>query len=152
MAEAPHTTARASSDLALVAARDLTVAVSRLRRRLHELRGEDGLTPSQTSVLSRLEKDGPATASELAVAERVRPQSMTATVAVLVERGLVRREPDPDDGRRQCLALTDHAHAWITDTRRVRNEWLAATLQQELTTEELSTVVQAIALIERAML
>ncbi|MFR9780456.1 MarR family winged helix-turn-helix transcriptional regulator [Micromonospora sp. MS34] len=152
MAETPRTTTPTSSDLALIAARDLVVVLSRLRRRLRELRGEDGLSPSQTSVLKRLEESGPATASELAAAERVRPQSMAATVAVLVERGMVSRAPDPDDARRQRLALTDQARTWIRDNRRVRDEWLAAALQEELTTEELATVVRALALVERATL
>jgi DNA-binding transcriptional LysR family regulator len=40
--------------------------VSRLRRRFREVADVGDLPPSQTSVLSRLSKSGPATASELA--------------------------------------------------------------------------------------
>ncbi|WP_190824596.1 hypothetical protein [Saccharopolyspora pogona] len=43
------------------------MAVSRLRRRLKELTGEGDLTPAQASVLARLDKDGAASASELAM-------------------------------------------------------------------------------------
>ncbi|MGW5670248.1 MarR family winged helix-turn-helix transcriptional regulator [Micromonospora sp. NPDC003776] len=148
----PDPTRGATGDRALVAARDLVVVFSRLRRRLRGLRAEDGLSPSQTSVLKRLEESGPTTASELAAVERVRPQSMAATVAVLVDRGLVRRDPDPDDARRQRLALSDAGRAWISDTRRLRDEWLATALQKELNAAELDTVIRALALVERATL
>ena len=66
---------------AVRAAHDVVTVLSRLRRRLKELAPGDGLTPSQTSVLSRLDKEGPASASALASAERVRPQSIAATLA-----------------------------------------------------------------------
>ena len=106
------------------AAHDLRVVFSRLRRRLREVDDTDELTPSQMSVLSRLGKEGAATASDLAAAERVRPQSMAATLAALDQCGLVVRRPDPDDGRRQLVSLSPAG----TARRRppaAREEWLA---------------------------
>lgn len=44
-------------------------------------------------VLSRLERDVPATASSLARAEGMRPQSMAATVLALTEARLVTARP-----------------------------------------------------------
>ena len=64
-------------------------------RRLRQLRPDGELTLSQTSALVRLDRDGPATSSELAAREGIRPQSMGAIVAALCERGLVARDPDP---------------------------------------------------------
>jgi hypothetical protein len=78
------------------AAHEVRVAVGRLRRRLRESHDRDELTPSQTSLLSRLDREGPHTASELAAAEGVRPQSVAASLAVLAERGMVSR---PTGGR-----------------------------------------------------
>ena len=57
------------------AAQELRVGVGRLRRRFREVTDRRELTPSQVSVLSRLWKEGPSTASGIAAAERVRPQS-----------------------------------------------------------------------------
>ena len=71
------------SESAVVGARELRVMFSRLRRKLTELATEDDLTPSQTAVLIRIAKNGPASTSELAGAERVRPQSMATTLAGL---------------------------------------------------------------------
>ena len=86
------------SDAAVQAARDLRVVFSRLRRRIREVAQDADLTPSQESALSLAGKHGAATASALAAAEGVRPQSMATTLAALEQHGLIRRTPDPDDG------------------------------------------------------
>ena len=47
-------------------AEDLRSLVGKLKRRLREQAGPEDLTPSQVSILLRLEKDGPTTVSNLA--------------------------------------------------------------------------------------
>src|SRR5882672_9778771 len=85
---------------------DLRVLIGKLKRRLREQAHTGDLTWSQMSVLSRLEREGPATVTTLARAEGVRPQSMGATVSVLEEAGLVSGAPDASDGRQTILSLT----------------------------------------------
>ncbi|MET8636671.1 MarR family winged helix-turn-helix transcriptional regulator [Streptomyces sp. NPDC004096] len=131
------------------AARDLRVVFSRLRRRMREVAGEEGLTPSQVSALTLISKGGAATASALASAEGVRPQSMAATLAVLEQLGLIRRSPDPDDGRRQLVTLSDAGRERVEGDRQARQEWLARTLQDRYTEEERQTVLEALSLMER---
>ncbi|GAA2482902.1 MarR family transcriptional regulator [Winogradskya humida] len=123
--------------------------VGRLRRRLKEVAGLDDLTPSQTSVLSRLSKDGAASASDLAAAERVRPQSIAATLAVLAERAMIERRPDPHDGRRQLISLTTHGRELIEGSRQAREEWLAKALDERCTEQERQTIIAALALLEK---
>lgn len=137
-----------SPDPAL-AARDLRVLVGRLRRRLREVDDVQELTASQLAALGRLDRDGPASTSDLAKAERVRPQSMAATVAVLEERGLIARRPDPDDGRRQLIELTPTADEVVSGSRRARDEWLERALRERFTDQELATVTAALTLLER---
>ena len=139
----------AVSSAAAHAAADLRVLLGRLRRRLKEVDNSDGITASQLSVLSRLDREGPAAPGELAAAERVRPQSMGATLAALEERALIGRRPDPVDGRRQVVSLSDAGVEVITGTRRVREEWLARALQDRYTEAERATIVEALALLER---
>jgi DNA-binding MarR family transcriptional regulator len=131
------------------AARDLRVVVGRLRRRLKEVGSSLDLTPSQTSVLSRIANEGPITASELAAAERIRPQSMAASLAVIEERGMIRRDPDPADGRRQLISLTTETREVIEGDRQVREEWLASAMQDRYSSAELKVVIEALGLLER---
>jgi DNA-binding MarR family transcriptional regulator len=141
--------ARTLAPSSVRAARDLRVAVSRLRRRLVDVADTHELTPSQLSVLSRLGKEGPASASDLAAAERIRPQSVAATLAVLEERALVIRRPDPGDGRRQLVSLSPAGTALFDDRRRHGEEWLSRALEERLTESERQTVIAAAALLER---
>jgi DNA-binding MarR family transcriptional regulator len=141
--------ARTLAPSSVRAARDLRVAVSRLRRRLVDVADTHELTPSQLSVLSRLGKEGPASASDLAAAERIRPQSVAATLAVLEERALVVRRPDPGDGRRQLVSLSPAGTALFDDRRRHGEEWLSRALEERLTESERQTVIDAAALLER---
>ncbi|GAA3072338.1 MarR family winged helix-turn-helix transcriptional regulator [Streptomyces glomeratus] len=137
------------SESAARAARDLRVLFSRLRRRIREVAGDDELTPSQVSALTLVGKGGAATASTLASAEGVRPQSMAATLAVLEQHGLIRRSPDPDDGRRQLVTLTDTGRERVEGDRQARQEWLTRALQDHYTEDERRTVLEALSLLER---
>jgi DNA-binding MarR family transcriptional regulator len=137
------------SESAARAARDLRVLFSRLRRRIREVAGDDELTPSQVSALTLVGKGGAATASTLASAEGVRPQSMAATLAVLEQHGLILRSPDPADGRRQLVTLTEAGRERIEGDRQARQEWLARALQDRYTEEERETVLAALSLMER---
>ena len=137
------------SESAVGAARDLRVVFSRLRRRLTDLATADDLTPSQTAVLIRLAKDGPASTSQLAGAERVRPQSMATTLAGLDRHGLIQRRPDPDDGRRQVITLTAEGRRRAESDRQVREEWLVRAMQDNYSEQERGLIVEALVLLGR---
>jgi DNA-binding MarR family transcriptional regulator len=137
------------AESAAAAARDLRVVVSRLRRRLRGLAIDGDLTPSQTAVLTRLWKEGASSASVLAGAERIRPQSMATIVAALEQRGLVERTPDPEDGRRQVVSLTEMGRQRAESDRQVREEWLARAIHERYSEPERRTILDALSLLER---
>ncbi|WP_234538008.1 MarR family winged helix-turn-helix transcriptional regulator [Streptomyces shenzhenensis] len=137
------------SDSAIRTARDLRVMFSRMRRRIREVAQDADLTPSQESALTLVSKHGAATASALAAAEGVRPQSMAATLAALDQQGLIRRSPDPTDGRRQLVTLTEAGQARVAGNRQARDEWLARAFQERYTEDERRTLRTAIELLER---
>lgn len=137
------------TESAVRAARELRVVFGRLYRRFKELADNQELTPSQASILSRLGKEGDASASDLAAAERVRPQAVAPTLAVLAERGLIERRPDPDDRRRQVISLSPAGRALFEDTRRAGDEWLTRALHEHYTEAERQTLITAMALLER---
>jgi DNA-binding MarR family transcriptional regulator len=128
-------------------ASDLRVVIGRLIRRLRAERR--GLGLSQVTVLGRLDRGGPASISDLAAAERVRPQSMADTVASLVDAGLVARGADPGDGRRVVITLTPAGLDALTADRRVREGWLAAAIDGDLSARERRVLEQATALLAR---
>ena len=134
---------------AATAARELRVMFSRLRRRLRELVTDDDLTPSQTAVLNRLWKEGASSASVLAAAEGVRPQSMATIVAALEQRALIERTPDPEDGRRQLISLTTAGRRRAESHRQVREEWLARAIQERYSERERRVILDALSLLER---
>lgn len=91
----------------LAASLDVRAVVSRLRRRILQVTDAEDLTPSQASVLMRIRRGDAITASALAAAEQVRQQSMAVTLSSLQQLGLITRSPDPSDGRRQIIELTE---------------------------------------------
>jgi DNA-binding MarR family transcriptional regulator len=99
------------------AAFDLRLALARIVRRLRQSHEPGELTLSEVSVLSRLDRDGPATPGALANGERVRPQAMGNTLAALEQRGLVVRMPDPEDGRRVSMSASEAGRRLLLDRR-----------------------------------
>jgi DNA-binding MarR family transcriptional regulator len=130
-------------------AADLRVLVGKLKRRLREQGGAGDLTPSQVSVLLRLEKDGEATTSDLARAEGMRPQSMATVVAALQAQALVSGAPDPHDGRRTLLSLSEACRQWLQEGRAARQDWLSGRLQARLSSEEMDILATAAGLLNR---
>jgi DNA-binding MarR family transcriptional regulator len=134
---------------ALQASLALRATIGRLRRRLREVASSDELTPSQVAVLTRLGKGEALTASALAAAEGVRPQSMASTLSALERLGLISRSPDPTDGRRQIVTLTEVGQALDRDNQQARREWLTRAMHERFTEDERRTLIEAMALLER---
>jgi DNA-binding MarR family transcriptional regulator len=130
-------------------AREVRTVIGRVRRRLLKAAEPEDMTLAQTSVLTSLSGKEGATASELAAAEGVRHQSMTSTIAALSALGLVERRPDPEDGRRLLIALTEEGHRRVDGGRQARNEWLAGELQEKCTESERRALIAAMAILER---
>jgi DNA-binding MarR family transcriptional regulator len=74
---------------------------------------------------------------------------MGATLGALVDRGLVRRAPDPDDGRRLIMSLSDEGQQLLRRRRRARNDMLSHALADGFTRAELAQLQAAAPLIER---
>ena len=119
----------------------------KLRLREHGVHGD--LTPSQISVVLRLERDGPATVSSLARTEGMRPQSMSAVVTPLQESGLVRGAPDPGDGRQTLMSLTPKCMRRLQEGRAARQDWLTARVSQKLSAREQEKLQAALQLLTR---
>ncbi len=131
------------ADPALVASELRTVLGQLVRR----LRAQHRFPLMHGAVLGRLDRAGPRSVSELALAERVRPQSMAQTVAELETDGLVERRPDPEDGRRALVELTDQGRAALGADRSAREGWLAQAIERDLAPEEQDVLRHAVELL-----
>jgi DNA-binding MarR family transcriptional regulator len=127
-------------------AHDVRETIGRLVRRL---RAEPGPSVGRMTVLARLDRGGPASISDLAAAERMRPQSMAQTVGDLERAGLVSRRPDPDDGRRAFVELTAAGRDVLQAARARRETWLTAVLERDLSARERAVLAEAVALLGR---
>jgi DNA-binding MarR family transcriptional regulator len=124
-------------------------SIGLLLRRLRQVQADGELTLPESAALTRLDRGGPSTASALARLEQISPQSMGATLGALEARGLVERHPDPRDGRRVVLSVTDSGRQALQDKRNARTERLAKALSAGFTASELRQLEAAAPLLER---
>jgi DNA-binding MarR family transcriptional regulator len=127
----------------------LRVSIGLLLRRMRQSRPAAELSLPEGSALTRLDRGGPATASELARLEQISPQSMGATLGALESRGLIERRADPADGRRAVLSVTDAGQRVLRDRRNARTEQLAKALSAGFSRTELRQLSAAAPLLER---
>ena len=127
----------------------LQLSVGLFKRRVRETAREGELTSPELSVLSRLDRNGPDTTAALARWEQITPQAMGATVAALEARELIGRAPDPDDGRRSILTLTEAGERALRAGRNALTDQMAAALFGGFTPGEIEQLRLAAPLIER---
>ena len=107
----------------------LWVSIGLLLRRLRQAPAEGELTLPETSALVRLDRGGPATPGALAKLEQVLP--------------------DPEDGRRAVMSLTEAGRQTLWQRRNARTQQLAKALAAGFTRSELDQLMAAVPLIER---
>lgn len=80
--------------------------MDRTRQTVRELGEEEGLSIPQLDVLRRL-REGPSPMRRLAVQMNCEASNLTGLVDRLESRGLVERQPHPEDRRVKCVGLTE---------------------------------------------
>jgi DNA-binding MarR family transcriptional regulator len=127
----------------------LRQAMGQLGRRLRAERVSYGLSRSRLSLLNLLALNGPMTASAMAAAERLQPQSLTRMLSRLEDDGLIVRHPDDKDRRQVRIEIT-HKGTGVLDEDTVRREaWLAKAMAERLTPTERELLRLAAGLMER---
>lgn len=99
--------------------RSIPIALIRAREKvmtpIREMLADSGITEQQWRILRVLEEHGPQDASTLAERACLLLPSQTRIVQTLLEKGLVTRQADEKDRRRQTVAITDAGRAIIED-------------------------------------
>ena len=131
-------------------ARDLRLAVGRVARRLRQLyvQTDDGPSFLELAVLQRLQRAGPASPGTLAAGEQVTSAAIAAIVGRLVGAGLADRTPDPIDGRKAVVAISDVGRSAL-DVREAASITDIHHALTVLTPAERRTLADAVPLLER---
>jgi len=130
-------------------ARSLRAALARLNRRLRAEDEDDGVGSTGLSLLGRLLRDGPASATTLATQERLQPQSLTRTLQALEKRALIGRAADASDRRRSTITITAAGVNALRRSVLSRESWLARAMLATLTPTERDLLVIATTLLDR---
>jgi DNA-binding MarR family transcriptional regulator len=125
----------------------LALAVGRLNRRMRSSTG--GLSHGQLSALSTIVRNGPLRPSEISAIEVVAAPTITRVVSDLESRGLITRQPDPDDGRSFFVVGTDAGIELLLRARFDRARTLAAILG-ELDDGQVAHIREALTALEAA--
>jgi DNA-binding MarR family transcriptional regulator len=96
----------------------LRAVIGKLARQLNDTSTDEGLTPTQYSVLGLVRGRGPLGLAELASLEGLNPTMLSRVVRALDENGLIRRLPDPSDLRAARVEITP---AGVTVHERIRD-------------------------------
>lgn len=94
--------------------------ITRAMTRIGDLRlRELGFATAQLPVLTALKDGAKLSQTELARWGKVEQPTMAQLIARMERDGIIRREPDPADGRSSLISLTDEARARLPAGRAI---------------------------------
>src|SRR5580693_7751973 len=127
--------------------------ISRLARQLNDTSTDEGLTPTQYSVLGLVRSRGPLGLAELASLEGLNPTMLSRVVRALDEKGLIQRLPDPSDLRAARVEITPGGATVHGRIRDHRTQVLTECLEQlpEATAQALLSSVPAMEALAEAV-
>ena len=114
-----------------------------LSRRLRTERRPGSLSLSGLGILGTLYRQGALVATQLAVEERLQPQSLSRLLADLQHARLIARTRSELDRREIQIALTEKGRKVLIDDMAVRRAWLDNTMGCALTAAERKTILAA---------
>jgi len=125
-------------------AAELRPVLTRLMRKLRKLSPADTtLSQTERSVLVLLEHQ-PLLSAELAVMEKITPQSMGQILNHLSDLDLIGKTPSPTDKRKIYISLSPAGRDMIQQVRNEREEWLFKAITEVCTDKEQQILKAAI--------
>ena len=121
--------------------------ISKLARELNATATDEGLTPTQASVLGLITFRGPLGLTELAQLEGLNPTMLSRVVGRLTELGLIQRDPNPDDLRAVRVEATDAGRQLHERVKLLRTQAIGACLDQ-LPEQSAQTIINALPALE----
>lgn len=134
MSSAPHLAA------------DLRLALGPIALRLR--RGHT-LSLGKSGILNRLADHGPATASELAAAERITPQAVAMALKELEGLSYVTRVRDDADRRKIHVAITEQGRVVLRSDREDGTRWLTDAVDTRLDDADRAVLASAVTVLRK---
>jgi DNA-binding MarR family transcriptional regulator len=131
-----------NSEAGIEEAAELRVILVRLQRQLRA-RSDNYLTPSQVSVLARVEQSGPLRMGALAEAEGTSPATVCRLIDSLAQDGLIERVADPRDGRASLVQASPEG-ASLLGALRAQGTAALRSAFDDLSTEDQSVIRDAL--------
>ena len=130
--------------------RDIEMA-GNIRTVLHRLvkvlrkhtRNDAMLSLTERSTLGLIYQHRELPPSELAQMEKVTTQSMSQVINHLFEMNYIYKNPSGEDKRKVLLTLTPSGKAYIDQARSEKQEWLARTLHERISSKEKEILMEA---------
>jgi DNA-binding MarR family transcriptional regulator len=126
---------------------DLGSVLERVVALIRSLNTAHVMSRTASATLATLERNGPSRLTALATREGVTQPAMTQLISRLQGSGLVRREPDPADGRVVLVSITDQGRRIMAERRDERTDRLTALLS-EISPEQRAALAAAIPALE----
>ena len=121
--------------------------ISKLARELNATATDEGLTPTQASVLGLISFRGPLGLTELAQREGLNPTMLSRVVGRLTELRLIQRDSNPNDLRAVRVEATDAGRQLHERVKLLRTAAIGTCLDQ-LPEESARTIVDALPALE----
>ncbi|WP_316830788.1 MarR family winged helix-turn-helix transcriptional regulator [Pedobacter aquatilis] len=134
-----------STEKSNLIASELRPVLARLNRKLRKLSPSNTvLSQTERSVLVLLEQHDYLLSAELAVLEKITPQSMGALLNHLAELNLISKTASESDKRKVHISLSATGKEMLEQVRHERDEWLGKAIAEVCTEQEQLILKEAI--------
>ncbi|MCZ4243998.1 MarR family winged helix-turn-helix transcriptional regulator [Pedobacter punctiformis] len=127
----------------------LRSTVTRLTRQLRKQNVSSEFSNAELLTMSLLEQHGKLLSTELAEMERVSKQAISQIINRLFDAKCVERFPSEEDKRKIYIGLTKYGEKHIIATRKIKEEWLAKTMEEIFSAEEINLIQAFLPLLSR---
>jgi len=134
-----------STEKSIAIASELRPVLARLNRKLRKLSPSNTvLSQTERSVLVLLEQHDYLFSAELAVLEKITPQSMGTLLNHLAELNLISKTASENDKRKIHISLSATGKEMLEQVRHERDEWLGKAISEVCTEQEQLILKEAI--------
>ncbi|TDG37804.1 MarR family transcriptional regulator [Pedobacter changchengzhani] len=132
-------------DKSFLLASALRPILARLNRKMRKLSPSNTpLSQTERSILVLLEQHDQLLSAELAVLEKITPQSVGPLLNHLAELDLIEKRPSTTDKRKINISLSVKGQDFLQQVRQERDEWLGKAIAELCTPQEQLILQQAI--------